>query len=61
MNGDGKFTVILVIAAIIISFFMAMADGGGSSSSSSEPWRDLGVSEREYKQVYNYYKYGEWS
>lgn len=39
MNGDGKFTVILVIAAIIISFFMAMADGGGSSSSSSEPWR----------------------
>ena len=61
IEGSGCLSIILLV--IIIIFCFVMCDGGNSSysSSSSEPWKDLGVSEREYKQVYNYYKYGEWS
>ena len=53
--------LILVIAIVFVLLVAALGSCNSSSSSRNEPWRDLGVSEREYMQVYNYYKYGEWS
>lgn len=57
-NGGGA---IIAIIVVIIMFFTMCSDGGSSGSHRDEPWKDLGVTEREYNQVYNYYKYGEWT
>jgi len=50
----------IVIVVVIMYVFLAVAGGlsGTTSSSSNEPWRDLGVTKKEYMDVYNYYKYG---
>jgi len=37
----------------------AITGGGRSSKPSGKPWRELGVSEREYMEIYNKIKYGE--
>jgi len=62
-NTDGSGCMTIVALIIIIVIFFTMCSGGGSSSSSyrDEPWRELGVTEKEYNQIYNYYKYGEWT
>lgn len=46
---------ICIIAFVIalISFVIMLMDS--PSSSNSEPWKDLGVSEKEYRDIYNYY------
>lgn len=51
---------IIIIAIIFVFLVAAIGSCSSSGSSSSKPWKELGVSEREYMQVYNYYKYGEW-
>jgi len=56
-SGCGPIVLIIIVAALLLSL-IGSCDSG--SSHSNEPWRDLGVSKREYMQVYNYYKYGEW-
>ena len=66
-NADGviKEATIAVIAIAIIMLISYLAsdagDSSGSSSSSGlagEPWKELGVSEREYMEIYNHFKYG---
>lgn len=51
---------IIVIVVVIMYVFLAVAGGlsGTTSSSANAPWRDLGVTKKEYMDVYNYYKYG---
>ena len=46
-----KLCLILLALVILLSL---VACGGGSSS--DKPWKKLGVSEREYWEVYNYHK-----
>ena len=59
-----KFKTIVVV---VVAMYLLLAAAGGLSGSSStssnpnEPWKDLGVSKKEYMEVYNYYKYGEHS
>lgn len=53
---NGK--LLLIIAGVVFAIFVAMAFADSPSSSSSEPWRELGVTKKEYMDVYNYYKYG---
>ena len=59
-NNKIKNSIPVIIAAVIIVIFIAIASASSSSSggSSSKPWKDLGVSEKEYMEIYNYYKYG---
>ena len=42
------------------NIIVSSVTGGGSSkgSSSSKPWKELGVSEREYMEICNKIKYG---
>ena len=41
-----------VIAAVVCSVLMlSLAACGSSSSSKNEPWNDLGVSEKEYREA----------
>ncbi len=54
-----KRTWILLIILLAVLLIFAISDSSGSSKS-SKPWKELGVSEKEYKEVYNYYKYGTW-
>jgi len=51
-----------VIMAVVLNIVVSFLPGAfaGISSSSNEPWKELGVSKKEYMQVYNYHKYGEW-
>ena len=57
--------VVGVTAIVIVAMVIALLFGAGSSSStrsdrpSGQPWKDLGVSEKEYMDIYNFYKYGE--
>ena len=53
-------TIIVVVVIMYIVLGMAGGLSGTSSNSShpNQPWKDLGVSEKEYMDVYNYYKYG---
>lgn|GEM_PF-6289792 len=49
------------VIIMLISYLASDAGGssGGSSSGlSGEPWKELGVSEKEYMEIYNYYKHG---
>ena len=65
---------ILVIVAIVIFLIVVMSNGGSNSNNSSssnssssssssgpkgEPWKELGVSKKEYMEIYNKIKYGE--
>lgn len=52
-----KGIILAVILAVVL--IIASSVSGGSSSSSSKPWKELGVSEREYMEIYNKIKYGE--
>ena len=52
-------TIGLVVVAMYALFLVAGGLSGTSSGSSNEPWKELGVSEKEYMDIYNYYKYGE--
>ena len=45
------FGVVLVISGIL-------GYSGSSSSRQKTPWEELGVSQSEYMEVYNYYRYG---
>ena len=56
-NVSGKVLVIAAAAVFVIFVISAFAIDS-TTSHSDEPWRDLGVSEREYMEIYNYYKYG---
>lgn len=59
-QSTGKTPLIIIGAIFLVLVIFAFASSGGSSSShSNEPWRDLGVSKKEYMDVYNHYKYGE--
>ena len=50
---------LLVIVSIIFFILVVFAFSSSKNTSrSNEPWKDLGVSEREYMNVYNHYKYG---
>ena len=49
----------ILLTILAGAMFLSLTACGGSSSS-SKPWRELGVSEREYKEIYNYHKkYGK--
>ena len=50
--------LLIIVAVVVFVIFIAMAFATSPSGSSSEPWRELGVSKKEYMDVYNYYKYG---
>ena len=50
--------LLIIVAVVVFVIFIAMAFASSPSGSSSEPWRELGVSKKEYMDVYNYYKYG---
>ena len=50
--------LLLIIAVVVFVIFIAAAFATSPSGSSSEPWRELGVTKKEYMDVYNYYKYG---
>lgn len=51
--------ILLAIAIVIFAGFVAIAfTSSSSSSNSNEPWKELGVTKKEYMDVYNYYKYG---
>ena len=56
--------VLIIVAVVVVLVVIALALPSSPSSShsvggpSGEPWRDLGVSKKEYMDVYNYYKYG---
>lgn len=49
--------IIIIVAILII--FGTIAAVSSSNAPSNKPWKDLGVSEREYMEIYNYYKYGK--
>ena len=49
---------IICIIMVFVMIIMLQGCGGGSSSSSKQPWKELGVSQREYEKVYNMIKYG---
>lgn len=51
--------IILAVILVIVLIVVSSVTGGSGSSSSSKPWRELGVSEKEYMEIYNKYKYGE--
>lgn len=56
----------IAVAATVVAMYLILGAAGGSTSGSSksnsgEPWKDLGVSKKEYMEVYNYFKYGEHS
>lgn len=53
-----KVYAIVIGIIILISILISCLSGSSSSSSSSRPWEELGVSEREYMNVYNHIKYG---
>ena len=44
---------IIAIVIAFILFIIMLIDS--PSSSSSEPWKDLGISKKEYMDIYNYY------
>lgn len=50
---------LIIIAVAVFVVFIAFAFANSPSGSSNEPWRELGVSKKEYMDVYNYYKYGK--
>lgn len=53
-------TVSLTILAVCIAIILIVFSGSsGGSSKSDKPWIELGVSEREYYEIYNKIKYGE--
>ncbi len=58
-KSKSKVSLPLIIAGLIFVIFIVVAFTSSSGSSSSTPWKDLGVSEREYMEVYNYFKYGK--
>jgi len=45
----------LLMAALLA---LALLTGCSDSDDSDKPWKELGVSEREYMEVYNYFRYG---
>ena len=65
-NADGvikEATIAVVAIAVIMLISYLASDAGGSSGGSSsglsgEPWKELGVSEKEYMEIYNHFKYG---
>ena len=58
-NMSGKALMIAAAAVFVIFVVAAFAiDSGASGSHPDEPWKDLGVSEKRYMEIYNYYKYG---
>lgn len=66
-SGTNLKIVVAVLALALLIPAIAGSAGSGSSSRnddlynsvSGEPWKDLGVSKREYMEIYNKYKYGE--
>lgn len=51
--------ILLIVVAVIFLVLIVFAFASSSNTSNSnKPWKDLGVSEKEYMDVYNYYKYG---
>lgn len=56
--------IIVIVGVIFLSsaVFGFMSSGSSSSYSevSGQPWKELGVSKREYMSVYNGIKYGVW-
>ena len=58
VNKGKRKIVLYVILIIFLLFCGMMSKSGGSGSSSKEPWKELGVSKKEYMDVYNHYKYG---
>ena len=51
--------VLVFVAIAVFVIFIAAAFATSPSGSSNEPWRELGVSKKEYMDIYNYYKYGK--
>ena len=51
--------VLVIVAIAVFVIFIAAAFATSPSGSSNEPWRELGVSKKEYMDIYNYYKYGK--
>lgn len=45
----------LVMTAVLA---LMLLSGCSDSDNSNKPWKELGVSEREYMEVYNYFRYG---
>ncbi len=49
-----KQRIIVVVAMAVMLFCFSMGQADYSSSKSKKPWKELGVSEREYMETYNY-------
>ena len=56
LKSFGRYLAIILIIVLMMS--NGITGGKSSSSSSDKPWKDLGVSEREYMEIYNHFKYG---
>lgn len=52
-----RLPLIITIVVFVVMLIVAFGSSSGSSNK-NQPWKELGVSESEYKKVYNHYKYG---
>ena len=56
-------TLIYIVVGLAIAWCVLWVVNNIINSPShrpDEPWRELGVTKKEYMEVYNFYKYGEW-
>lgn len=59
-NNKTKGTILAIFLVIILIVASSVGGGGGSKSQSGDkPWKELGVSEREYWEIYNIIKFGK--
>lgn len=53
-----KGAIALVVLLVVLIIASAM-DSGSGNASGNQPWKELGVSKKEYMEIYNKFKYGE--
>ena len=57
-KGKSNSKGLLIVAGLIFAIFVVMAFVDHKSMPST-PWEDLGVSQKEYMDIYYFFKYGE--
>ena len=50
--------VTIAMIALIAGIVLFSCSSSRNASHPNEPWKDLGVTKKEYMDVYNHYKYG---
>ena len=50
--------ILIVVAIIFLILVLFSCSSSRNASHPNEPWKDLGVTKKEYTDVYNHYKYG---